>query len=252
MKLPSANWLKGRLVDLVCRPGNQLHGVPGVDTFRTLMFTANQIAKQNPAALSSLICAILRPEQSELLLGAGERGQDACEKVDGYSFFFESLWDVYETTELRPIKREPSHHRILLARDLVLPCPWNSGRYIDALSNIGEGKIDQDGADLKNYGGRWRQDDNHAVELWLPWRIGFVTGGNHSIAAGILAGEGSLIPHRVYDFDFIFDCVTCDGREYRFGGSREKMVPVKDVRRAAVFEIGRLIALARSRSVSSQ
>ncbi|WP_323129610.1 DUF6710 family protein, partial [Klebsiella pneumoniae] len=28
---------------------------------------------------------------------------------------------------------------------------------------------------------------NHRVTLWLPWRIGFVRGGNHSIASGVLA-----------------------------------------------------------------
>ncbi|ENZ0047743.1 DUF6710 family protein [Escherichia coli] len=40
----------------------------------------------------------------------------------------------------------------------------------------------------------WKQDkNNHYVDLWLPWRIGFMRRGNHSITAGILAGEGALI-----------------------------------------------------------
>ncbi|MEK8414470.1 hypothetical protein P2O56_17665, partial [Escherichia coli] len=86
----------------------------------------------------------------------------------------------------------------------------------------------------------WKQDkNNHYVDLWLPWRIGFVHGGNHSITAGILAGEGSLIPEHVYDMSWMFELVRTDGNNWFVEG--QKAEAVKSGRSAAVFEIGRLL-----------
>lgn len=213
-----------------------------LQAYQTLLSTGLEIAKKNPSALPSLIAAILRPEQSELLLGVGERGRDAHDTVDGHGFFFDSMWDVYNRTGVQPSECQANEFPVLLGTDPVLPCPWNVNRFIDAMSFIGSGKVDQQRADRDDYGGRWRQDANHSVSLWLPWRIGFVSGGNHSIAAGILAGEGTIIADRVYDFSFIFDFVTCDGSAYHLAGPEHFSWPVTDVRRAAVFEIGRIIA----------
>ncbi|WP_312038611.1 DUF6710 family protein [Salmonella enterica] len=44
-------------------------------------------------------------------------------------------------------------------------------------------------------GNPWVQDINHRVTLWLPWRIGFVRGGNHSMALlQIVGGDKLIIP----------------------------------------------------------
>ncbi|WP_319950300.1 DUF6710 family protein, partial [Klebsiella pneumoniae] len=82
-------------------------------------------------------------------------------------------------------------------------------------------------------------NSNHYVELWLPWRIGFVGGGNHSITAGILAGEGTLIPEHVYDMSWLFELVRTDGNHWFVDD--HKVEAVKSGRSAAVFEIGRLL-----------
>lgn len=98
----------------------------------------------------------------------------------------------------------------------------------------------------RNYQGPWVQDDNHSVHLWLPWGIGFVYGGNHSIAAGILAGEGEVIPEKVYDMSHLLDSLHCDGAYFYEADNGEKVEAVIDVRRAAVFEIGRLMGAQHS------
>ncbi|GAB3261439.1 hypothetical protein GCM10027296_35460 [Chitinimonas naiadis] len=112
-----------------------------------------------------------------------------------------------------------------------MPTPWNRDRYELALATIGSAKGQ----------GVWRQDLNHTISVWLPWGIAFVTGGNHSITAGILAGEGVIVANEVYDLARIFDLVACDGYEYKDVRSGQVVGLVNDYRRAAVFEIGRLM-----------
>lgn len=228
------------------RMGNQLDTI----AFRTLMFTAREIERENPAALPALIAAILRPEQSEFLLGVAEHGQDAMKEVSGWDFFGPDFRDWFEEERRRPIDLPPAEHPLMLGRDPILPCPWHDSRFITAMAFIGSGKLDQDLATRKRYGGRWSQDENHRVILWLPWRIGFVAGGNHSLAAGILAGEGSLIPDRVEDFSCLLDLMECDGTVYRDRQTNKVLAPVLDTRHAAVFEIGRMIARPSWRGTS--
>lgn len=90
-------------------------------------------------------------------------------------------------------------------------------------------------------GNPWVQDINHRVTLWLPWRIGFVRGGNHSIASGVLAGEGEVIPDTVYDMRYLLDIVSTDGYYWYMSGKICERV--SDYRTAAFFEIGRLLTL---------
>lgn len=215
--------------------------------FRTLMFTAEEIAKRNPAALPDLIAAILRPEQSELILGVAEHGQDARDDVHGYTFFCDDFRDFFPEERRKPVERPQAQFPLVLGRDPILACPWHDGRLIAAMSFIGTGKLDQAAAERKCYGGPWRQDDNHRVILWLPWRIGFVVGGNHSLAAGILTGEGLLTPDRVDDFSCLLDLMECDGTAFRDRHTKAHLAPVMNVRHAAVFEIGRLIARSSQR-----
>ncbi|MCU2634926.1 hypothetical protein N8R10_23090 [Enterobacter hormaechei subsp. hoffmannii] len=59
------------------------------------------------------------------------------------------------------------------------------------------------------------------------------------ITAGILAGEGSLIPEHVYDMSWMFELVRTDGNNWFVEG--QKAEAVKSGRSAAVFEIGRLL-----------
>lgn len=180
-------------------------------------------------ALPDLIRAIVRPVQSDLLLAVAEEGTDARPNMTPSEFFFEGLIQVQSYEKMKEGELDGADYPLSLASDMVLPWPWSLSRYIDNVSRIGSHK-----------GRPWKQDKmNHYVDLWLPWRICFVRNGNHSITAGILAGEGMLIPEHVYDMSWLFDMVRADGNHWFVNG--KKAEAVKSGRSAAVFEIGRLL-----------
>nr|WP_249431018.1 DUF6710 family protein [Enterobacter cloacae] len=180
-------------------------------------------------ALPDLIRAMVRPLQSDFLLAVAEEGTDARPDLTPGEFFFKAITEVQDYSRMKAGEVNPEDYPLSLASDMVLPWPWSLSRYIDNLSMIGTAK-----------GKPWQQDlNNHYVELWLPWRIGFVRGGNHSITAGILAGEGTLIPDRVWDMSFLFERISTNGIHWYVDG--KKTENLKSWRTAAVFEVGRLI-----------
>ena len=148
------------------------------------------VAEKLPVkALPDLIRAIVRPVQSDFLLAVAEEGTDARPDMTPQEFFFEGLIQVQSYEKMKEGELDGADYPLSLASEMVLPWPWSLTRYIDNVSHIGTHK-----------GRPWKQDKiNHYVDLWLPWRIGFVRGGNHSITAGILAGEGNVIPDHGYD-----------------------------------------------------
>ena len=202
------------------------------NSFVQIMSMANMIEDSNPEGLLLLVRALLRPLQSEHMVAIAERSDhEAPPSLGGQSFFFD-LNTV--STNLEFYQRHKPVVRVDLSKDIVLPTPWKRRGYENTLANIGSGKVMGD----------WRQDSNHCVAVWWPWRIAFVNGGNHSITAGILSGEGVLTATDVYDLTPIFDRVNCDGRVYREFGTGRILGLVNDTRRAAVFEIGRLMVKA--------
>ncbi|MEN4600718.1 DUF6710 family protein [Pantoea agglomerans] len=181
------------------------------------------------AARHNLLRALIRPIQSDYLLAVGAEGQDARPILDARQFFFQSLFDYISFEQLSHQKLMPEEYPLSLTADMVLPWPWSMNRYKGSLS-IGSWQ-----------GNPWRYDNsNHHVELWLPWRIGFVKGGNHSLAAGILAGEGTLLPDRVFDMDDLLRRVSTDGTSWFTDG--RQIERVRDWRTAAFYELGRLVS----------
>lgn len=223
-----------------------------IAVYNHLIKVAKDIALTNPKGLQDLIRGILRPLQSEYLLAVAERGQDALPSIDGAWFFGAAVRDRLFSTDGtrwlgRPLAQD--EYVLKLSQDMVLPWPWSLRGYVSALATIGSAKAPAVTSHTstrlfsRDYQGPWTQDDNHRVDLWLPWRIGFVYGGNHSIAAGVLAGEGEVIPERVYDMSYLLDTLHCDGAYFYQTNTGERVEAVTDVRRAAVFEIGRLMVL---------
>lgn len=205
--------------------------------YRKILSTAQQIASVNPRGLPELVRAVLRPMQSEHLLGVAELGRDAYPQIEAGKFFTAATSRLMFTPDGMRYRGKPIETtaiRLRLARDVVLPCAWNEQRYVGALACIGGNKLDDRST-------AWRQDFNHQVMLWLPWGIGFVTGGNHSITAGILAGEGVIQPGEAYDMSYLLDELSCDGLHFWCTRTGEKVAPVTDPRVAAVFEIGRIM-----------
>lgn len=181
------------------------------------------------AARYNLLRALVRPIQSDYLLAVAAEGQDARPTLDERQFFFQSLFDYISFEQLIHQKLMPEEYPLSLTTDMVLPWPWSMNCYRGRLS-IGSWQ-----------GNPWRYDNsNHHVELWLPWRIGFVKGGNHSLAAAILAGEGTLLPDRVFDMDDLLRRVYTDGISW-FADGRQ-IERVRDWRTAAFYELGRLVS----------
>jgi len=181
-------------------------------------------------AIRDLIKSLGKPLQFDFILGVSEEGQDARVNMTPSEFFFEKINYSYGYEELKTVEKDRKDYPLQLASDLVLPWPWDYERYVSAINNY---------STLK--GKPWKQDhQNHYVNLWLPWGIGFVEGGNHSIAAGIMAGEGELLPEHVYDMSFILERVRTNGIDWYLDG--EKVQSVKRYRTAAIFELGRKLA----------
>lgn len=194
--------------------------------FDNLMSVAERLPLN---AVPDLLRAIVRPVQSDLLLAVAEEGTDARPDMTPQEFFFSELIHIISFEKMKECELDGASYPLSLAIDMVLPWPWSLSRYIDNISYIGGHK-----------GHPWEHDSmNHYVDLWLPWRIGFVRGGNHSISAGILAGEGELIPEHVYDMSHLFGVIRSDGINWFVDG--HTVEPVKSWRSAAVFEIGRLL-----------
>ncbi|MGJ7917212.1 DUF6710 family protein [Massilia sp. LXY-6] len=201
------------------------------ETFRYLLDTANELASREPSALASLINAILRPLQSEHILSVAERVQHAaCDPIDLYRLFSpDDFFSVFEENDC--LRLDVEGHQLDLAKHIVMPTPWRRAGFVSALASIGYGKTS----------GQWRQDSNHGVTLLLPWHIGLVTGGNHSITAGILGHEGVLSPTDVLDFTPLLNRVVCDGDYFIDRYSNKPIARAKNGRMAALYEIGRLL-----------
>lgn len=199
-------------------------------TFLNIMTMARDIAAISPQGLRELVRALLRPLQAENMIAVAEGLQYHVPGKLSYLDFFFPLKEIANSTEF--YLRDKPQIRIELARDIVLSTPWKRPDYSNALATIGSNKSQ----------GAWCQDySNHFISLVLPWRIGFVTGGNHSITAGILMGEGEVFACEVFDMSPVLQRVRCDGKTYREISTDRVLGDVLDPRRAAVFEIGRLM-----------
>lgn len=191
------------------------------------MGIASGIAKTSPEGLRELVRALLLPLQAEHMVAVAERAQHDAPHYLQYSDFFFRI----HNSSIYYLQDKP-REMLSLGRDVLLPTVWERTRYINALATIGTGKEQ----------GPWCQDeDNHCVSLLLPWRIGFVSGGNHSITAGILMGEGEVVATEVFNMTSLLQRVRCDGKTYREIDTDRVLGEVTDPRRAAVFEIGRML-----------
>lgn len=205
---------------------------PPSSEFNHIMSFARDLANSNPVALIDLVRVLLRPLQAGLMLSAIENEMHGARSaITDFKFFMPNgPSDLQMAFDCPRLSSEG--FLVQLNRDPVLPCPWHRGRYVSALADIGAGKPCGD----------WEEDNtNHFVTVWLPWGIAFVNGGNHSIAAGIVGGEGVLRPNEVFDMSRLLDLVQCDGQHYRLVANGQALDRVHDTRIAALFEVGRML-----------
>lgn len=192
--------------------------------------------KGNPLGLIEIVSALVRPIQAEHMVRVMERPQYDTPQwcLNEKTFFFDidrcqSGRDKLTLELDRPTSLTGT--KIMLAAGPILPEPMNRSDYAKKFQAIGPG------------GARspWKQDINHKVSVWLPWGIAFVRSGNHSIAFGVLAGQGDVTPYYVQDMTWLLEEVYCDGQRYIERATGRTLGDAKDQRRAALFEVGRLM-----------
>jgi len=219
-------------------------GAP-VTRFKRIMAFARDLAADDSKALPWLITALGRIVQSQAIVeptlhyprdvSSSAYSPDTLffpefEPLDAEGRTFRDVaWELKEMRELR------------LDRDIIIAWPWQPHRLMMSLSK------------LRPHGGwgRWKQEWNHQVELWEPIGIGFVHGGNHSIAAGVLTASGKIKPDFGYDLTPVYDHVVCNGREFRRKQDKGVIAEAASVEMAAIFEIGRLMVEIRNQRQGS-
>ncbi|MCS5945178.1 hypothetical protein LNP25_00830 [Klebsiella variicola subsp. variicola] len=88
-------------------------------------------------------------------------------------------------------------YQLSLASDMVLPWPWSLQRFINNVSRIGSYRGSRGSRIIAII----------MLSYGCPGVLALWVAGNHSITAGILAGEGTLIPEHVYDMSWLFELV---------------------------------------------
>lgn len=196
---------------------------------------ADEIAGHNPDALREFIRLLGRKLQSDYMCRAvsvlDEHKMPNLEpKLVWFDEFIPVNSEGHRTYDLK-VKINTTR-TLRLASDIILPWPWNMGRVVSNLSCIGPGRP----------WGAWEQDTlNHQVEYWLPFGIGWVHGGNHSIMTGIVRGEGEITTDRVYDLSKLFPHVRFDGHAFVRVSDGSVIHETTEFEFAAIFEVGRLM-----------
>lgn len=200
-----------------------------------ILSIADDIAKHNPDALRDFVRLLGRKLQSDYMCRAvswldEHRVPNLEPKVVWFDEFAQLNADG---SHLYDLKKKKNEIRTLnLASDIVLPWPWNIDRVAANLSSIGPGRRC----------GSWEQDTlNHKVEYWLPFGIGWVHGGNHSIMTGIVQGDGYLTTDHVYDLSTLFPHVRFDGRAFIRVHDEAILQEATEFEFAAIFEVGRFM-----------
>ncbi len=192
--------------------------------------------KINPQGLNSLIRALGRTVQAhgiQNVLNYYEDHQIPTLSFDNLLFDPWTPLTASRKQAMDLIVHTDTKYKISLSRDLILPWPWFRSRISSAFAEIGFGKKKGD----------WEADHNHLVTIVLPFGACFVDGGNHSISAGIVNGEGSVINSSSWDISPLYTHVKFDGHVYRrtFDNSIIHTPGLPNSEFGAIFEIGRLM-----------
>ncbi len=150
------------------------------------------LANNNIEGLKDLIRTIWRRLQSRLMLEPYLLADhDACGDI---AFNFCSF------SELQGCYQGQANSYISLIEP-VLTFPWHPNRIINNLGVIGENRIN----------GRFTSSSNHSANYYWPLMLIKVTGGNHSIAQGILMGEGEIALEDWYNLTPLLKKYRCNG-----------------------------------------
>ena len=195
---------------------------------------AAEIATKNPAALKDFMKLLGRKYQSECLCKAvSALNEHKVSNLEPSLAWFDTRMELNaDNHNLHDvIKKVDVDVELNLATDLVMPWPWNMDRVVNNLSYIGGGESRTP----------WRQDNNHRTQLWLPFGIAWVYGGNHSMMSGIVQGQGVIKPEEVYDASPLFKYVKFDGINFIRLDTGNVIGKPADFEFACIFEVGRFM-----------
>lgn len=184
------------------------------EELKHLLERANRLAsKGNHAGITDLIKIVMRGIQSQHILSAYTRNDhSAIDPLHWWTCFgFDShipglekpFSDIGWSPECQNTNEEEMPE-ISLRTDILLPTAWHPSSIVNMLGVIGD--------ELPC--GPFKQDPNHLVTWITPLNIGFVGGGNHSIAQGIIRGEGSIKVRELINFEPIIEKVRYDGHQW--------------------------------------
>ncbi|WP_158161276.1 DUF6710 family protein [Grimontia hollisae] len=118
-----------------------------------------------------------------------------------------------------------------LSSDPVITSPWHPQRITRNLGMIGDGMPC----------GPFEESSNHSASYCWPLNVALVTGGNHSIAQGILRGQGRVKVEECYDFTPIIEQVFFDGIEWALICSGQKLGQPRFKEIGWAWELGRIL-----------
>lgn len=180
------------------------------EQFNHLMRRARQIAgsaaEHKNEALLDLIKIVMRPVQAEHIRNAYiSEAHGAIRELNFSKDWFgtQNSFDFYTAL---PDESPKKQHTVNLSSDIVLPTCWHPASLSATIGVIGR----------KNRKcGEFAQSANHSVLFLLPMRIGFVINGNHSIAQGIICGNGQIVANEVVDLTDKLTEISFDGVYWR-------------------------------------
>ncbi len=140
-------------------------------------------------------------------------------------------FSYHVTKYLHPPIQEQKHP-LNLATDIILPTCWHPTSIITTLGMIG-----------KNYpAGIFSQSANHKVTYVYPLGIGWVDGGNHSIAQGIIRGDGLLHQYSYVEIYDLIKHIRYNGLGWEVQNTKEHAGYPRYPEFGWAWEIGRMIA----------
>jgi len=203
--------------------------------FLQIMQLAHDIAAIDPGGLRSLVRLAAATLQARAITSVAHSAPHRARRSDnlGTLLFDQNLpltSDGRSASDL-VLRTSDQRYRMRLGDDPVLANPWSRGRIANALATIGFGKGQ----------GAWSQDSNHNVTLVLPFGVGLVSSGNHSIAAGIIDGVGCVTSINVEDVTPIYEHVRYDGHSFVRTFDGAVISQPQDEEAGMLYEIGRLM-----------
>lgn len=203
--------------------------------FNHAIETAKQIAAYNPNGLIPLVRLVSKSLQQYGMTSVIYT--NTHESMKEYSFenlFFKNYQiispDGKSSYDLLITKKE-ENKTISLEIDPIIPVPWKKNDAISALASIGSA--------VNN---KWiYHPTNHYINVYQPFGLAIVYGGNHSITAGILNAEGSIPINKTYSFEKIYDYVYFDGLNFIRKHDKKIISQPTFFESGLLFELGRIM-----------